>query len=402
VIVGGGVAGFTAARGLRELDADIGIEIYTREPYLYYYRPRLPDVVSGEVEPEEIVAFQAEWYESRRIDVRLEEPVVSVDPAEHRISLEGGRGVDYDSLLIASGADPFVPPIDGSDREGVHVLRTVDDALAIRARAADSDQAVVVGGGLLGLEAGRGLQRAGLSVTVLEGADWLMPRQLDSEAASILRNDIEKLGITVLTGVKVEAIEGEGEVSGVRLADGTVFPCEITLISTGVRSALGFLEGSGLTTERGVVVDPSMRTSAEGVFAAGDVAQLSGMNGGNIPVAIAQADAAAVGLSGEKEGARAKAVSYNTLKIVGIDVFSAGETSCDDGDCSEHVYEDEDEGIYRKVITREGVLAGAMVVGSRRGVRELNGLVQSRADVGKWEDAIAREDFDFESMEVSS
>lgn len=402
MIVGGGVAGFTAARGLRELDADIGIEIYTREPYLYYYRPRLPDVVSGEVEPEEIVAFQAEWYESRRIDVRLEEPVVSVDPAEHRISLEGGRGVDYDSLLIASGADPFVPPIDGSDREGVHVLRTVDDALAIRARAADSDQAVVVGGGLLGLEAGRGLQRAGLSVTVLEGADWLMPRQLDSEAASILRNDIEKLGITVLTGVKVEAIEGEGEVSGVRLADGTVFPCEITLISTGVRSALGFLEGSGLTTERGVVVDPSMRTSAEGVFAAGDVAQLSGMNGGNIPVAIAQADAAAVGLSGEKEGARAKAVSYNTLKIVGIDVFSAGETSCDDGDCSEHVYEDEDEGIYRKVITREGVLAGAMVVGSRRGVRELNGLVQSRADVGKWEDAIAREDFDFESMEVSS
>jgi len=402
VIVGGGVAGFTAARGLRELDADIGIEIYTREPYLYYYRPRLPDVVSGEVEPEEIVAFQAEWYESRRIDVRLEEPVVSVDPAEHRISLEGGRGVDYDSLLIASGADPFVPPIDGSDREGVHVLRTVDDALAIRARAADSDQAVVVGGGLLGLEAGRGLQRAGLSVTVLEGADWLMPRQLDSEAASILRNDIEKLGITVLTGVKVEAIEGEGEVSGVRLADGTVFPCEITLISTGVRSALGFLEGSGLTTERGVVVDPSMRTSAEGVFAAGDVAQLSGMNGGNIPVAIAQADAAAVGLSGEKEGARAKAVSYNTLKIVGIDVFSAGETSCGDGDCSEHVYEDEDEGIYRKVITREGVLAGAMVVGSRRGVRELNGLVQSRADVGKWEDAIAREDFDFESMEVSS
>ena len=402
MIVGGGVAGFTAARGLRELDADIGIEIYTREPYLYYYRPRLPDVVSGEVEPEEIVAFQAEWYESRRIDVRLEEPVVSVDPAEHRISLEGGRGVDYDSLLIASGADPFVPPIDGSDREGVHVLRTVDDALAIRARAADSDQAVVVGGGLLGLEAGRGLQRAGLSVTVLEGADWLMPRQLDSEAASILRNDIEKLGITVLTGVKVEAIEGEGDVSGVRLADGTVFPCEITLISTGVRSAVGFLEGSGLTTERGVVVDPSMRTSAEGVFAAGDVAQLSGMNGGNIPVAIAQADAAAVGLSGEKEGARAKAVSYNTLKIVGIDVFSAGETSCDDGDCSEHVYEDEDEGIYRKVITREGVLAGAMVVGSRRGVRELNGLVQSRADVGKWEDAIAREDFDFESMEVSS
>jgi len=393
------VAGFTAARAVRKLDPDIRIEVYSREPYLYYYRPRLPDLVAGEVEPDDIIAYQPDWYESHAIEVRLRETVLSVDTDGRSIVLNGGRRASYDALLLASGADPFVPPIPGADIDGVFVLRTMDHALSIRERAAGARSAVVIGGGLLGLETGRGLQRRGLSVTVLETADWLMPRQLDRDGAAVLLEDVGRLGIDVMTGVTVERVEGENQVTGVRLADGTVLPCDMTLISTGVRSTVGYLEGSGLAVDRGVVVGRAMESSIENVFAAGDVAQAEGMQGGNIPVAIAQAEAAAVGLSGDPDGGRAEAVSYNTLKIVGVDVFSAGATSCDDESCSEHVHRNAEAGIYRKVVVRGGVITGAMVVGSRAGVTQLNDLIQKGADVGKWGDAIASEDFDFEKID---
>ncbi len=398
-IIGAGVAGVTAARAVRKADPDAAIDLFTREPYLYYYRPRLPDVVAGDVQADDIVAYPPDWYDSRHISVHLSEPVLSVNPDAHAVLLEGGRSVTYDSLLIASGADPFVPPIDGAGNKGVFVLRTVDDALAVKERASRAERAVVIGGGLLGLEAGRGLQHAGLGVTVLEGADWLLPRQLDAAAADVLRKDVDRLGIGVQTSASVSRIEGDGEVTGVSLSDGTTYPCELVLVSTGVKCSVGFLRDSGLEIGRGVVVDPKMKTNVPDVFAAGDVAVLEGMIGGNIPVAISQAEAAAGSISGSADAAPARAVSYNTLKIAGIDVFSAGATECpEDQSCREHVYEDGEAGIYRKVIVQDGVIQGAMVVGSRAGVQRLNSLVQSRADVGRWGDAVAREDFDFSPL----
>ncbi len=398
VIVGAGVAGVTAARAVRQADPDVEIDLFAREPYLYYYRPRLPDVVAGEVEPDEIVAYPQDWYDSQHIRVHLSEEVVSVDTSAGAVLLDGGRRVEYGSLLVATGADPFIPPIDGAGNSGFLSLRTIDDALAIRERAANAKEAVVIGGGLLGLEAGRGLQRAGLDVTVLEGADWLLPRQLDAAAASVLLQDVDRLGIKVKTGASVSRIEGQGHVTGVTLADGTSYPAGIVLCSTGVRSTVGFLDGSGLEVGRGVVVDPRMKTNVPDVYAAGDVATLEGMVGGNIPVAISQAEAAAGSITKSADAKPARAVSYNTLKIVGIDVFSAGATECHDTSCVERVYEDRDAGIYRKVVLQDGVISGAMVVGSRTGVSRLNTLVQSRADIGRWSDSIAREDFDFSSI----
>lgn len=391
------MAGVTAARAIRELDADASIDIFTREPYRYYYRPRLPDLVAGEVEPDDIIAYQPDWYESRRIGLHLSEPVRSVDVDSSVVLLGGGRSVSYDSLLVATGADPFVPPIEGAGSGGVFVLRTIDDALAVRDRASGAERAVVIGGGLLGLEAGRGLQNAGLGVTVLEGADRLLPRQLDAGGAAVLLKDVDRLGIAVRTSANVSRIEGGGEVSGVSLDDGTTFPCELVLVSTGVRSAVAFLDGSGVKIDRGIVVDPVMRSNVPNLLAAGDVATLEGMVGGNIPVAISQAEAAAGSIARSPDAAPARAVSYNTLKIAGVDVFSAGVTECSDESCREYVHEDGGAGIYRKVVVRGGVIEGAMVVGSRTGVRQLNGLVQSRADVSRWGDAIAREDFDFAS-----
>lgn len=398
VIVGAGVAGVTAARAIRELDADCSIEVFAREPYHYYYRPRLPDLVAGDVEIDDIIANDPEWYEARGIDVRLSEPVTAVDVEGRAVVLEGGRRVRYETLLIASGADPFVPPIEGIDQSGVFVLRTAADALAVREWASRSRRAVVIGGGLLGLETARGLRQSGLDVTVLEGADWLLPRQLDERGAAVLLKDVDRMGIAVRTSAAVERIGGDGVVSGVHLRDGSDFPCELVLVSTGIRSSVSFLEGSGVEIGRGVVVDSVMRASVPGVFAAGDVAELEGMPGGNIPVAISQAEAASASMRGDPNAGPPTAVSYNTLKIAGIDVFSVGRTTCDDESCREFVHEDAEAGIYRRVLVRNGVMAGAMVVGSRTGVSQLNAIAQAGTDVSRWGEAIAREDFDFKSI----
>jgi NAD(P)H-nitrite reductase large subunit len=400
VIVGAGVAGITAAGGIRKLDPDVGIEIFTREPYLYYYRPRLPDLVAGEANPADIIANDVDWYRERRIDIHPSEPVESVDLDGRAIVLGGGRRVEYRSLLVATGADPFVPPLDGVDQPGVFVLRTIDDALAIRARATGAEHAVVIGGGLLGLETAKGLQHFGLGVTVLEGENWLLPRQLDERAAAMLRTVLERMGFEIRTSARVSRIEGGGPAgaTGVSLDDGTIYRSQLVLVSTGIRSAVGLAKDSGLEIERGIVVDEAMRTSAPDVYAAGDVAELPGMPGGNIPVAMAQAEVAGRSIAGTASPEAPSAVSYNVLKLAGVDVFSAGEAACPDESCVERVHEDEEAGIYRKVVLRGGTVVGAMVVGSRAGVTRLNGLVQARADVGRWADAIAREDFDFDVL----
>ncbi len=395
IIIGNGVAGVTAARHIRELEQSCEIDIFTREPYHYYYRPRLPDVVAGEVERAAITVNPPEWYESRRINVHLSTPVASMDPLKREIFLEDRVRVSYDRLLLASGCDPFVPPVEGVGKDGVFTLRTVDDALAIRDWAKGTDRAVVVGGGLLGLETARGLRAAGLDVCVLEHADRLLPRQLDGAGARVLESDIARLGIRVIRGAMTVKVDGGTRATGVVLEDGTKVSGGLVLFSTGVRSVTGFLSGGGLTIERGVVVDRHMRTSAAGVYAAGDVAEFEGVVQGIIPVAVAQADAAAKAIAGAPGDGYRAVVPQNTLKIAGIDVFSVGTVSCSDGSCDEFVEEDASVGRYRKVVVRGGRIVGAIVIGSRRGVRELGTLIAEGVPVGRWCAAIAREDFDF-------
>ena len=398
VIIGAGVAGVTGANTVREIDSDCQIDIYTREPYLHYHRPRLPALVSGEVELDDIYAHTPDWYASRRIDVHLSATVASIDPEQKSITLDGRERIPFDRLLIASGSDSFVPPVEGVDRKGVFALRTADDALAIQRHAGESKHAVVVGGGLLGLETARGLQLTGLGVTVLESAERLLPRQLDQGGALVLEAKIARLGIDVRKGAATELIEGGAEVSGVRLADGTRYPCELVLFSTGVRSTTAFLEGSGIRTERGVVVGGDMLTSVPDVYAAGDVAEFEGVVRGIIPVAIAQAATAGRAIGGDVAAPPPAATPHNRLNIAGIDVFSAGDVECSDSSCREYVEEDDEAGTYRRVLVRAGVVVGAIVIGSRKGAGELSALIRDRTGVGRWGDAIAREDFDFRRL----
>jgi nitrite reductase (NADH) large subunit len=402
LIIGNGVAGLTAATTLRSLAPDANITILTSEPHHYYYRPRLPDLVAGTMGVDDIVINPPEWYASRGIDVRLSATVASIDPEARAVVLEDGERVDYDRLLIASGADPFVPPIDGADRDGVFTLRSANDALAIRARATTAASAVVIGGGLLGVESARGLRAHDLPVKVLEYADWLLPRQLDRRGAEILQADLSKRGIDVVTGARVSAITGGVRASGVSFEDGTETEADIVVISTGVRPTVGFLDGSGVEVGRGVVVGPDMQTSARGVYAAGDVAEFEGVIWGIIPIALAQAGVAARAIAGDAATSYRPVTPNTTLKMAGVDVFSAGTVTCEEGDCVERVFADEGAYLYRKVVVRGGVIVGAIVVGSKAGVRELTSMIERGTDVSAWGDAIVRDDFDFGAAQESA
>ena len=395
VIIGNGVAGVTAARVIRDRAPDAGVSIYTREPHHYYYRPRLPEVVAGELGITDILANSPEWYASRRIDVHLSTPVTSVDVAGRRVRLGNGATVPFDRLLVASGSDAFVPPVDGARTPGAFALRTADDAVAIHEWAGRSSRAVVVGCGLLGLESARGLRAAGLEVTVLENSGRILPRQLDEKGGALLERFIAGLGIRIARNARTTAIRGGDRVTGVALEDGATLPADLVLFATGVRSASGFLTESGIRVDHGVVVDCDMRASVPDVFAAGDVAEFNGRSWGIVPVALAQADAAGRSIGGDTGPKRCDVVPSATLKITGVDVFSAGVQSCPDTGCEEFVEEDPDGRRYRKIVTREGRIIGAIVIGSRKGVREIGAMIEKGTPVGRHAGSIAREDFDY-------
>lgn len=395
LIIGNGVTGITAARRLRELSHDAEVAILTRDLYHYYYRPRLPDVVAGAMSVDDIVVNAPEWYESRGIEVRLSTEVASVVAAARAILLDDGSRVEFDRLLIASGADPFVPPIEGADKDGVFTLRTADDALAIGDRARSASGAIVIGGGLLGLETARGLAAHGIPVSVLEYADWLLPRQLDEEAARILSVEVARRGIDVTTHARVAGIEGGAAASGVSFEDGAVSEADLVVVSTGVRSATAFLEGSGIEVGRGIVVGPDMQTTAPGVYAAGDVAEFEGVVWGIIPIALRQAEVAARAMAGDEDATYDPVAPNTTLKMAGVDVFSAGLIGCEGDDCVEYVRSDEEAGLYRKIVVQGGVIVGAIVVGSKDGVRELTTLINRGVRVERWGESIVGGHFDF-------
>ncbi len=403
IIIGNGVTGVTAARAIRERDPDCRIEIYGRESYHYYYRPRLPEVVAGELEIDDIVAYGPAWYESRGIEVHLGATVASIDPERSEIVLEDGRRRGCDHLLIASGSDPFIPPVEGADRPGVFALRTAGDALAIRDSARGCARAVVIGGGLLGLETAKGLTTAGLEVEVLEALPWLLPRQLDRAGARVLQAEVESLGMKVRVDVATTSIEGSGRPTGVVLKDGTRIPADMVVFSTGVRSTTKFLADSGLAIERGVIVDCDMKTNIPCVYAAGDVAEYEGTVWGIIPVAFAQAAAAAGTITGDESEKTCGIVPSNTLTITGIDVFSVGTFICEDDECREIIEEDFGRGLYRKIVVRDGRPIGAIVIGSRKGVLELQTMIDQGVSIERWGDDIVREDFAYkEALEATA
>jgi nitrite reductase (NADH) large subunit len=305
--------------------------------------------------------------------------VASLSPADHRLTLANGDSVGYDRLLLATGGRPAVPPFEGVDKHGVFTLRTIDDAQAMKVHAEGIRSAAVIGGGLLGLETARALVSLGIEVTAIEFMPRLLPRQLDTEGAQVLQAQLEATGMHILTDAATEAIVGDESATGVRLKDGRVVDGELVLLSTGIHSQVDLASEADLETNRGVIVDERLRTSAADVYAAGDAAEFDGVVYGIIPAAVAQAQAAAANMVSDDSATYTGTVPSNTLKIVGIDLTSAGIVVPEGDGLVEMRRSDPEHGGYAKLVLEDDRPVGAIVIGDKPLAKKLEGMVTHKA-----------------------
>jgi nitrite reductase (NADH) large subunit len=398
IVVGNGLAGVMAAKTLRELSKDVEIDVFAMERYHYYPRPNLIGFLAGSIPLERVFAFPKDWYRSQRIEVHLETPVTRIFPRSQEAEIEAKEREKYDAILLATGSFPFVPPFKGADKKGVFTLRTLDDVYEILEFLKEHRKVVLIGGGLLGLEIARAVRNRNAEVEVVEFFDRLLPRQLDEEAASLLKAQIEKMGIQVRLGVATEEIIGKDNVEGLRFKGGGETKAQMAIVAAGVRAEIGIAKEAGLETDRGVVVDGFLQTSDPHIFAAGDNIQLEGKTWGIIPASFDQARMAASNILGEKKKYKGT-VPSNTLKVVGVDVASIGQVNPEGEGFEQIRKQKKEEGIYKKIVLQNGTIVGAIWMGTKKGVEKVSRLISHKVKVSKWKQSLLEDDFDFSVIE---
>jgi len=393
VIIGNGVSGINVASNLRKLDKYISIEIFTDEPYHYYPRPRLIDLLADNITLEEIFFYKENWYRENNIDVHLNSSIEKICPDEKKVLLVNGEAFSYDILVLANGARPSLPPIEGADKPGVFSIRWLDDVLKLKERVKKSGEVIVIGGGLLGLEIASALQTSGAKVKVIEILPWLLPKQLDEVGGNLLKKILEGRGLEVYTNLAVEKILGNREVSGLMTKDGKEFRCDTIIISAGIKSNIELAKDCGLMTNRGIIVDNYLKTSRDDIYALGDVAEWGGKIYGIIPPALDQARIVASNILGERIEYRGT-VPSNILKVAGIDLFSIGIIDkTEDYEVISSL--DEDKGIYKKFVIDDNKIVGAILLGNRKDAVYIERIVKEGRDISKYKEDIVSNDFDW-------
>ena len=391
VIVGAGVAGMTAAMAIRRLDAEGTIQVLTDEEHPFYARIRLPELLSGSATPGQLVLRKPQWYERNRIELRMGETAVDLDPVGRVVETSRGARVPYDSLLLATGSRANVPPIEGADRPGVFTLRTMANALAIKARVgAGGHRVCVIGGGVLGLEASYHMMKAGNAVEVIESFPRLLPRQTDPEASAILQRKLESLGFAFQLNGRSKAIVGDGAPEAVVLEDGRRVVCDTVLISAGVRPTVRLAAKLGLRVERGIVVDDRMRTGVPDIYAAGDLIEHRGVTYGIWPPAERQGEVAGTNMA-LGDATYGGSTIANVVKVVGVDLFAAGDID-PAGIRKCVIVRDAARGIYKKLVLDDGRISGAILLGDATDQRRVLRAIDSRREVQVDLEALARWD----------
>jgi len=394
IIVGNGLGGTIAAKTLREIDSEVEIDIFAEEKYHYYPRPNLIEFLAGNLPKEEIFAYSEEWYSQQKIEVHLKKPVKKLVPDSQEIEVEGGKREKYDALLLAAGSSPFVPPFKGAEKQGVFTVRTLDDALEILEYKKNHNKVAVIGGGLLGLEIARALRLRGASVEVVEFFEYLLPRQLDTQGSSLLKTQIEKMGMNIHLGLATEEILGQEEMKGLKFKGEQQLEVDMAVVAAGIRPEVKLGKEAGLETDRGLVVDDFLQSSDPKIFAAGDILQHRGKIYGIIPATFAQARLAASNILGQKKKYEGT-IPWNTLKVAGLYLTSMGLINPEDESQEEIREERKEEGLYKKIILQEGVIVGAIWVGTKNGVDHISRAISERKNIEKWKHLILKDDFDF-------
>jgi nitrite reductase (NADH) large subunit len=360
--------------------------VFGAEPRINYNRILLSPVLSGEKAFEDIVIHDEGWYGGHGVTLRRGEAIVAIDRAAKTVATATGEKIPYDRLVIATGSQPFVIPVPGVHLPGIVTFRDLDDVEKMLA-AAKGGHAVVIGGGLLGLEAAARLAVKGMKVSVVHLMPTLMERQLDPSAGYLLEKAIAARGIDVFTGANTEAILGETEVTGVKLKDGRVLPADLVVMAVGIRPNAALAKAAGLDCHRGVLVDDFPRISDPEIFAVGECVEHRGQCFGLVAPLYDMAKVLAAELAGEKPAGFAPAVTSTKLKVTGIDLFSAGDFS-DDDENNEVVLRDPSRGVYKRVILRDNKIVGAMLYGDTEDGGWYFDLLKKGEDVGAFRDTL--------------
>jgi nitrite reductase (NADH) large subunit len=362
VIVGNGMA---AARLVDELvQTALGryaIAVIGEEPRLAYNRVLLSSVLAGETGSHEIELRPADWWRQRGVTVRYGYRVSEIDVGRRELKIAGEESMEYSKLVLATGSTPLRLNVPGADLTGVHTFRDSRDVDLLLTLAAARKRVVVVGGGLLGLEAAYGLAKAGASVTLVHLMDRLMERQLDGPAAELLKTLVERKGIRILVNASTKCIHGDGLVAAVELADGNRLEADAVIFAAGIRPNVALAKEAGLAVNRGVVVDDCLQTSSPDIFALGECAEHRGICYGLVEPAYEQARVLARHLAGRPAAYQGSVVATN-LKVSGVSVFSAGDFNGSEGSES-LVLSDVRRGTYKKLVIADGRLTGAVLIG---------------------------------------
>ncbi|NUJ80252.1 NAD(P)/FAD-dependent oxidoreductase [Methylocystis sp. FS] len=386
VVVGAGMA---ATRFVEELtNRALGrydILVIGDEPRLAYNRVLLSSVLAGELSVDDIELKPRQWWRAAGVEVLSGCKVIKINAASRRLLLDNGESVDYSKVALATGSRAARLPIEGADLPGVHVFRDVRDVEAL-SRLGKEMRALVIGGGLLGLEAAYGLARRGVDVTLAHVMDRLMERQLDAAGADILRLLVEEKGVRVLLNANATRISGSGRVENVEFADGQTIPADAVIFAVGIQPNAELARQAGLDVGRGVKVDDGLKTSEPGVFAIGECAEHRGVCYGLVEPAYEQGRVLAMRLAGQDASYGGSVVSTN-LKVSGVRVFSAGDY-LGEGDARRIVCKDPRMGLYRKLVERDDRLVGAILVGDTNGAANVLDLIRSGADISSMRDEL--------------
>ena len=387
VIIGNGMA---AARLVEELSSKAlgryAIAVVGEEPALAYNRVLLSSVLAGDIDKGEIDLKPAPWWRAHGVTLRYGCKASAIDAARKVVKLADGKNVPYSKLVIATGSRALSLPLPGVDLAGVHTFRDISDVEQLARLGADRKRVVVIGGGLLGLEAAYGLVKRGAHVTLAHVMDRLMERQLDADGGALLARLVERKGVRVLLNASATRIHGQRTVQAVEFRDGSILDADAVVFAVGVKPNVDLAREAGLATNRGVLVDDALMTNLDGVFALGECAEHRGVCYGLVEPAYEQARVLAANLAG-RTAAYAGSIVATNLKVSGVGVFSAGDFMGGEG-AQRILYSDARTGAYKKLVIDNDRLVGAVLIGDTGAALSYLDLIRGGVDVGSSRDEL--------------
>ncbi len=381
VMIGNGMAGVRAIEEILKLNKEeFEMTIFGKEPYPNYNRIQLSHVLQGDTTVEEIIMNDWDWYKENHIQLFTNESIVKINPENKTVQSSNGRITAYDKLIIATGSSPFILPVKGADKQGVTGFRDIHDCEVMIKTAESYKKAVVIGGGLLGLEAARGLIDLGMTVDVVHLMPHLMERQLDPTASQMLQRELESQGMNFLMEKQTEEILGKDRVTGIRFTDGSDTAADLVVMAVGIKPNIELAAACGLEVNRGIVVNDYIETSIPDIYAVGECAEHREVTYGLVAPLYEQAKVLAETIVGKRESIYEGSITGTQLKVSGVDLYSAGEIM-DDPSVKAIKVHNEFDGIYKKILVRDNKIAGIVLYGNTKDSSKLFRMMMAKEEI---------------------